>query len=151
MGDMNKSEYILVGSEDLSREFNDLAGIYSDLHKDVYGFRPRTLALCACDYPDHQSLVEAMSHLKRLFDGVVAVSEIEFARQEQIQQRRIAEFECVVDRYIRNGAGDRATAIRWMCESEDVANEPGTYGWESLEYNLDLPFGYVQNSMKEVA
>ena len=65
-----ENEYLLVGSEALSREFNDLADYYSDFHKDVYGVRPRMMALCACDYPDHQSLVEAMSLLKRLVDGI---------------------------------------------------------------------------------
>ena len=69
-----ENEYLLVGSEDLSREFIDLAGFYSDFHKEVYGFRPRTLALCACDYPDHKSLVEAMSHLERLVDGLQKVA-----------------------------------------------------------------------------
>jgi len=61
-----KDMYLLVGSEELSREFNDLGSFYSDFHKDVYGYRPRSMALCACDYPDHASLVEAMSHLDRL-------------------------------------------------------------------------------------
>jgi len=28
------------------------------------------MALCACDYPDHASLVEAMSHLERLVQGL---------------------------------------------------------------------------------
>jgi len=65
-----ENEYLLVGSEALSREFNDLADYYSDFHKDVYGVRPRMMSLCACDYPDHQSLVEAMSLLKRLVDGI---------------------------------------------------------------------------------
>jgi len=61
-----KDMYLLAGSEKLSREFNDLGSFYSDFHKDVYGYRPRSMALCACDYPDHASLVEAMSHLDRL-------------------------------------------------------------------------------------
>lgn len=68
MTEMN--EYLLAGSEVLSREFNDLASFYSDFHKDVHGVRPRSMALCACDYPDHASLVEAMSHLDRLVQGL---------------------------------------------------------------------------------
>jgi hypothetical protein len=64
------NEYLLVGSEVLSREFNDLGSFYSDFHKDVHGTRPRHMALCACDYPDHESLVEAMSHLERLVRGL---------------------------------------------------------------------------------
>ena len=69
-----ENEYLLVGSEDLSREFNDLGDYYSDFYKELYNIRPRHMALCACDYPDHQSLVEAMSHLKRLVDGLQKVT-----------------------------------------------------------------------------
>ena len=69
MTEMN-DKYLLVGSEVLSREFNDLGSFYSDFHKDVRGFRPRHLPLCASDYPDHESLVEAMSHLDRLVQGL---------------------------------------------------------------------------------
>ena len=68
MTEMN--EYLLAGSEVLSREFNDLASFYSDFHKDLYGVRPRSIALCASAYPDHASLVEAMSHLDRLVQGI---------------------------------------------------------------------------------
>lgn len=63
-------EYLLAGSEELSRKFNILGSYYSDFHKDIYGFRPRGMSLCACDYPDHKSLEEAMSHLQRLADGL---------------------------------------------------------------------------------
>ena len=69
MTEMN-DKYLLVGSEVLSREFNDLGSFYSDFHKDVHGTRPRHMALCASDYPDHESLVEAMSHLDRLVQGL---------------------------------------------------------------------------------
>ena len=62
--------YLLAGSEELSREFNDLASMYSDFHKELHGFRPRTMALCASDYPNHAALVEAMSHLQCLDDGL---------------------------------------------------------------------------------
>jgi len=69
MTEMNDM-YLLVGSEVLSREFNDLGDFYSDFHKDVHGTRPRHMALCADAYPDHESLVEAMSHLERLVRGL---------------------------------------------------------------------------------
>ena len=64
------SMYILAGSEELSRQFNDLGSDYSDFYKEIHGTRPRFMALCACDYPDRASLVEAMSHLKRQIDGL---------------------------------------------------------------------------------
>ena len=42
--------YLLAGSEELSRKFNDLASFYSDFHKDVYGTRPRYMAMVAEAY-----------------------------------------------------------------------------------------------------
>ena len=148
---MNEDRYLLVGSEDLSREFNDLADYYSDFHKEVYGFRPRTLALCACDYPDHKSLVEAMSHLERLVDGLQDVAEHVFAERRADEKKAVEEFESTVAHYIQCGAGNRANAIRWICESYDVMHEPGQNGWEHLEYQCQIPFGYISNSMKVAA
>lgn len=145
---MNDNEYLLVGSEELSREFNSLAEIYSDVHKDAYGMRPRDMALCACDYPDHQSLVEAMSHLKRRFDGVVAAAEAEVMREKEEAARMVVEFEAMIATNIKFGAADRAQALAWICDLYGVDNAPGFYGWESLEYSLAIPFGYVEKSMK---
>jgi len=62
--------YLLAGSEELSREFNALGSMYSDYHKDIHGVRPRHMALCADRYESHEALVEAMSHLQRLVDGL---------------------------------------------------------------------------------
>jgi hypothetical protein len=67
---MKDDMYLLAGSEDLSREFNAVGAYYSDFYKEVHGVRPRHMALLACKYPDHASLVEAMSHLQRLVDGL---------------------------------------------------------------------------------
>ena len=144
---MMNTKYLLVGSEELSREFNDLAGYYSDFHKDVWGFRPRSIALCACDYPDHQSLVEAMSHLKRLVDGVEAAAPAVFEEERKQRERNIAEFEAQVVSNIQYGAKDRADAIAWICDSYGVANEAGQDGWEHLEWQVGVPFGYVQKSL----
>ena len=69
MTDLNDM-YLLAGSEELSREFNDMGSDYSDFYKEIHGVRPRHMALCACDYPSHEALVEAMSHLRRCMDDL---------------------------------------------------------------------------------
>jgi hypothetical protein len=76
--------YLLAGSEELSREFNELAGYYSDYYKEIHGFRPRHMALCADAYKSHRALVEAMNHLKRLCDGL---SDYMNAMQETFEGR----------------------------------------------------------------
>jgi len=62
--------YLLAGSEELSREFNDMSSDYSDFYKEIHGVRPRHMALCADAYESHEALVEAMSHLQRLVQGL---------------------------------------------------------------------------------
>lgn len=64
--------YLLAGSEDLSRRYNALASNYSDFHKDFYGSRPRDIIGCADRFGSHDELVEGMSHLRRLMDGLKA-------------------------------------------------------------------------------
>ena len=63
--------YLLPGSEELSREYNALASYYSDFHKDLYGMRPPIIG-CADRFGGHNELVEGMSHLRRLMDGLNA-------------------------------------------------------------------------------
>jgi hypothetical protein len=143
--------YLLAGSEELSQEFNELASIYSDLYKDVYGFRPRAMALCACDYPSHDALFESMSHLRRMMDGLNAYAPTVFDAEERQREACVKSFEKTIAANISYGARNRSDAIAWICDSYDVQNNNSTYGWEHLEYLLDIPFGYIQKSLKEAA
>ena len=143
-----ENEYLLVGSEALSREFNDLADSYSDFHKEVYGFRPRHMAMCACDYADEAALREAHQRLISLECQLQAESQHVFAQQQLDTKKAIDDFEAYVSKCLTVGARDRADAIAWICDSYGVANEAGQMGWEHLEYLCGIPFGYVQNSLK---
>lgn len=58
------AEYNFPGEEALSEEFNELASFYSDFHKDIYGFRPRHMALCACDYKHRDDLIQALADIR---------------------------------------------------------------------------------------
>jgi hypothetical protein len=62
---MNANErFLLVGSEELSRYFNELGDFYSDYHKDTYGYRPRGMALCADQYANEADLQAALETLQ---------------------------------------------------------------------------------------
>ena len=148
---MNEDNYLLVGSEDLSREFNDVASFYSEYHKEVYGFRPRHMALCACDYADEASLREAFATLKQLVAQVEEAAPAIFAQEELEQKRAIDDFEAYVSQCIQVGAGTRTNAIAWICESYNVENMSGQRGWEYLEYQVGIPYGYINNSLKVAA
>lgn len=146
-----ENEYLLVGSEDLSREFNDVASFFSDFHKDVYGFRPRIMPLCACDYADEAELRDALVQVKAMLAAVQKDSVSVFEEEELRTKKCIDDFEAYVSKCIEVGATDRADAISWMCESYGVANEPSVEGWESLEYTTGVPFGYIQKSLQVAA
>jgi hypothetical protein len=146
-----ENEYLLVGSEALSREFNDLAESYSDFHKEVYGFRPRGMALCACHYADEASLRDAHLALISLDCQLAAESHHVFAQQKADRKKAIDDFEAYVLTCLQVGATDRTDAIAWICDSYGVANEDGQQGWEHLEYLCDIPFGYVRKSLTVTA
>ena len=79
---------------------------YSDAHKDLCGWRPRHT-------PSHEELVEFWD----TFD-------VNFQTQKNIEEQQDAEglarFEADVAKALEVGATDRATAIRWMLDGENV-------------------------------
>lgn len=105
--------------------------LFSDAHKDAYGFRP--------SQRDWQrwavmSDVELDAEEDRLYAAVGASIE-EDARQHAAAA---VKFEATVAELIASGAGDRETAIRWLM---DVHRCDGDRGF--LEYELGLKYEYL--------
>lgn len=95
------------------------------------------------------------SEIKALTDAELT-AEVEFHSKQlsiQIEQDRRAElvkveqFETRVTETIAMGAGDRVTALKWILEAEDCHEDFAFYGYESLEYRLGIPFGYIKGSL----
>jgi hypothetical protein len=145
MNEMNDS-YLLAGAEDLSREFNDLASFYSDFYKEVYGSRPRHMMLCACDYSNEFELYAALGALRSYVSDLEKASVEVFAREELDRKKAIDDFEAYITKCLQVGATNRADAIAWICDSHDVPNENTVWGWEHLEYRLNIPYGYIAKS-----
>ena len=103
----------------------ELAQTYSDLYKDVNGFRPR-------GYADlNEAQLEA--DIARLEAELVEV----VAQERQAQDAAAARFEQRVKDTIATGAGDRDTAIRWIDQAEGADGDR-----EYLCYLLGLRYGY---------
>lgn len=91
--------------------------VLSDMHKDAYGFRPRS---------DFWERVERMTdgEVADLFDSLQnsVDYEIEIDRARELRCQKI--FEQNIQMWINNGAGDRQTALRWMLDAEglDIRN-----------------------------
>lgn len=88
----------------------ELQQIYSDMFKDLHGFRPRSLT------PETESeLRYELACLQRDLE-----EQIEADRITEIEQ--IAKIEARINEVIEIGAGDRLTAIRWITETENFCS-----------------------------
>jgi hypothetical protein len=107
----------------------------SDLHKDTYGFRP-----CQGFWAEWRSSTDDQKQV--IWDQLVAALDIELQESIAAEKQAIAEFEATVTRTIAMGAGDRATAIRWIVEgSADIDRlYPGDY----LCWQMRLPYSYAK-------
>ena len=113
--------------------------IYSDLHKDVYGFRPRHAEFASIEEFDTD--FEALSNM---LDKQIEKEAID-------QQNNFWEFECCVDdmQKVMNGCS-RERAIELIAEGEGIRKEEfDHYGLEILEHRLNLKFGSIAKWLSE--
>lgn len=103
---------------------------YSDLHKDVYGFRPHRGAYEAWAAMSDDEKQAEWDRLCSRLDEVMA-------EQKEEERHAIEEFEKRVANVIAMGAGDRETALRWIMDASDSDGD-----WDYLCYHCHLPYGY---------
>lgn len=106
--------------EDLSPRLQ-LATIMSDLHKDAYGFRPRGMDFASW----------SMEELEAEASRYEAITK-ENAEAEAIHEAKLVEeYKIKLQSTIDCGAGDRATALRWLFEGSELeAYEIDHYLWQ---------------------
>jgi len=82
--------------------------IFSDLHKDAYGFRPR----------GHNFYTATPAKKQEIWDATIldmeAAQEAEIAREKECEK----EFKNQISKVIQAGAGNRINALRWMTSTE---------------------------------
>ncbi len=104
--------------------------IWSDFHKDAYGFRPRG--------PLPQwTLEEWEAEFNRLGRIVEENNREEEARQEVAKR----DVEALFAKLIKGGAPDRATALRWLHDAHETGGDD-----EYLCFSLGLPYGYFRQA-----
>ena len=89
-------------------ERQSLISYISDAHKDAYGFRPR-----GYNYAEW-TIADLEAEADRLSEAVTRAIEAE----EVEQNRAVEAFEQAVQNTIAMGAGNRATALRWLTDAE---------------------------------
>ncbi len=119
-----------LSSQDLSELLADDSSIsfYSDLYKEVYGYRPRHFQF-------------TQREIDKEIDSLMEMNEVQFELQEMEHKIAKKDFLSRLDKIIKAGAGNAPTALRWLMEGE------GVYDSEEFEYRNSLPQGYL----KEIA
>ncbi len=113
--------------------------IYSDLYKDVYGFRPR-----GTTFESVEAFDADFKYLSDKLDKQIEQEAIE-------QQNNFYEFVCCVDdmQKVMNGC-TRERAIEHMAFGEGISKEEfDHYGLEILEHRLNLKYGSIAKWLSE--
>ncbi len=113
-------------------ELEALQSLYSDYHKDLYGFRPRY---------DADEVWNSVEGLKARIAQLDAVAPDIHAAEDAEYARCIDEIEAKIARTIDAGAGDRETAIRWIADAYEVDGD-----LEYLCYKTGVPYGYFKKA-----
>ena len=96
--------------------------LFSDLHKDVYGYRPRGAAI-----EEWNSRTPRQKN--ELFNALCDELE-EVTRDEKRQaDRNLFEFTGQIMDMIELGAKDRETALRWMTQDHEFHSEQDVSHW----------------------
>lgn len=113
--------------------------IYSDLHKDVYGSRPRYT-----EFVSIEQFEEEYQYLVRRLDTMIAEEKV-------VQKRNFDEFVSRIHgimQIVQGSTRERAVEIIAVAEGIDK-DEFEVYGLESLEYKFDLKFGSIAKWLSE--
>ena len=114
---------------------------FSDLHKDVYGFRPRDIIMENWNMmPDEQKQVR--------WDELCEELEANEKADRIALRNNIASHQNSVQNVIDVGAGDRATAISWMVSEEEFYHSQDV---EHYVWNLGILFSdYGRELIEEI-
>jgi len=102
----NTHTQITVGGTTNESQWETISFI-SDLHKDVYGFRPRN------NYSGWSDL-----DLQSFLDELTEYSNAVYAENEELAKLKEERKEKAIDKLLKCGAGDKETAIRWLEQAE---------------------------------
>lgn len=81
--------------------------LFSDFHKDTYGFRPR-------EY--HEFWDATPERKQEIWDNVEQDFLQEMVREEKAKAEALERFNALLEKFMTYGAADRTTALRWMTE-----------------------------------
>lgn len=111
-------------TKSINEQRAELIQVYSDFHKDAYGFRPR--------YDYHSYTLE---QLEADFDYFAQLCEEKRIAEEKAEAQAIIVFEQRIAQMMSIGANDRQTALKWLYEGEGyVIGAIDSWEQQNIEY-----------------
>ena len=96
---------------------------FSDLHKEVHGWRPSNSLMVEWNERTPRQKQELWNALCDQLEDVMA-------EEKAAHERKLAAFEKFVEYNMRLGASTRRDAIRWIFDAEDISfDDPGYASW----------------------
>lgn len=120
--------------------------LFSDLHKDVYGYRPRQHWFYDTDTTDEERQKE--------WDYLIEQLDLQIEEDRKVKAQRLKALELDIAKNIALGAGDRETAIRWIVQSLNPHSTDLMYGGEWVCYELGLEYSLApmfNNACRELS
>lgn len=101
-------------------ERDELLQMYSDVHKDAYGFRPR-------DYDRVKAL--SLDELRAEMDYLGKVAMEEYEREQAAEKEAAFNLGVAVEALAQDQGVSVGTAWRWMMQAEDLENDLEHFLW----------------------
>ena len=105
--------------------------LYSDLHKDVYGFRARS-------WDKFYDSTDAEK--QRIWDDLMTSLEVEINTQAAIQKQNAEELKERIQTLVQSGAGDVDTAAKWILLAHDLDEYDLYHGLSYVSYLFDITY-----------
>jgi hypothetical protein len=125
---------------DVNAQTNSFDGsMYSDMYKDVYGFRPRGTQFESLEQFDAE-----MASLSLELDRVLAEERKQKADALDVFLQRIEDTQDLII------GCSTLRAIEIIAEAEGCSKEDlNFYGWEIVEYNLGINYGSIKTILED--
>jgi len=114
----------------------------SDLHKDVYGFRPRETFWARANNADLAELRKIYQDLRDSLEDELKQEAIEALRGQR-------DFEGSIKNMIFLGASDRITAIKWLVQSS-YGDHKSAQDVEDMLFRFSVDYTIVPQYMSEI-
>ena len=120
----------MLKSWDEMTELEQAIEIYSDMHKDAYGFRPRF------DYSNY-----TLEHFDAEFKTMSNVIEQANTERKDAEAKAVKRFENQLTSMMQEGAQTREQALKWIHDAEQTGGDDDYLAWR-----LGLPYNYFRKT-----